>query len=382
MWAAMIVSTLLKRIYIAFTSTWRQICNERAARKTIHSISPRELSFHLYEGEQKPRKQIEEEIFNLWVHHKGSWGLQATINDYFMLSCDDASTNVDSYIFQEEFDGYRNKMNPAYAGIMNEKDHVALYLAHRGINATHPLGKVNQEGRFIDILTQEENDFITWYNNYGKPVFAKPINGKQGRGCFKLEKQGNSYLIDEQHVAEQELASAVSGHLLEIYIEQHPAFAHVHPQSLNDIRIVTARQGKEIFVYGAFARFGVDDMHVDNLHAGGIAVGVRPDGSTTGKGVIICGKKRGGYTVHPNSGVDFRQFTIPLWEECCKLACSAHNAFPFLHSCGWDVGITPNGPIIIEGNASWHSNLLQTWHGPARKEIHRYFPCAAQRSAE
>ena len=33
------------------------------------------------------------------------------------------------------------------------------------------------------------------------------------------------------------------------------------------------------------------------------------------------------------------------------------------HSIGWDVAITENGPVIIEGNDRWEISLIQAVHG-------------------
>lgn len=370
----MVIRPLLKTIRADVRAAYNQYRERRAARRILETISPQELTYGTFNGPQKSKRQIEEEIFHLWVTHRGSWTLDATIRDYFLMGCDAASADTSAYVFQEEADGCRNALNPPCVGIMNEKDHIAAFLAYRGVNATRMLGRTDGTGQFHDAMTRQEGDFTAWLAEYGAPVFAKAANSNQGRGCFKCEKRGGTYLLNDRPVAEDELRRAAGNHLVERYIEQDTAFAAVHPQSVNDVRIVTARVDKEIRIYGAFARFGVGDMHVDNFSAGGLAVGVRSDGRTADWGYVETGRMRGSYLAHPDSGVVFSQYTIPQWEQCCELARAAHREFPFLHSCGWDVAITPEGPIIIEGNAWWASVYFQYWFGPWRERMHEFFP--------
>lgn len=370
----MLIHSFLRLLRNDFRSAYHSFLARKRLKRTLEALNPREHSHLPVHITRKTKEQIEAEIYALVNTHKGAWTLERTIQYYFLYGCDAASVNTADYVFQEEFDGYRDRLNPRYATIMNEKEHVSAFLAYRGINATHTLGKTDSSGMFLNLQTGHKSDFIAWFNTYGKPIFAKVTCGNQGKGCFKCERKGNRLMLDDKPVSEDELRKIIPNHLIECYIEQLPAFAAVHPQSVNDIRIVTVRKGDEIQIYGAFARFGVGGIHVDNIHAGGICVGIRPNGCAADNGFIICGEKCGCYTEHPDSGIIFSQYTIPMWEQCCECARAAHREFPFLHSCGWDVGITPDGPIIIEGNAGWNSSLLQVWFGPARGNIKDFFP--------
>jgi putative polysaccharide biosynthesis protein len=58
-------------------------------------------------------------------------------------------------------------------------------------------------------------------------------------------------------------------------------------------------------------------------------------------------------THHPVTGAELAGFTMPLWEETRALAERAALAFLPLRSFGWDVAVTPDGPVLIEANALW-----------------------------
>ena len=63
--------------------------------------------------------------------------------------------------------------------------------------------------------------------------------------------------------------------------------------------------------------------------------------------------------MHPVTSVQISGFQLPFWKESLDLALRAHQAFSPLHTLGWDVGITEQGPILIEANSMYDIDLLQ-----------------------
>ena len=53
---------------------------------------------------------------------------------------------------------------------------------------------------------------------------------------------------------------------------------------------------------------------------------------------------------HPDTGVPFEGFPVPLWEEACVLVRAVALKFLPLRTVGWDIALTPDGPYIVEGN--------------------------------
>ena len=57
------------------------------------------------------------------------------------------------------------------------------------------------------------------------------------------------------------------------------------------------------------------------------------------------------FDTHPITGVRFEGFEIPFFNEAVDLCKRAAMVVPQVQYVGWDVAITPSGPVIIEGNS-------------------------------
>jgi hypothetical protein len=67
-------------------------------------------------------------------------------------------------------------------------------------------------------------------------------------------------------------------------------------------------------------------------------------------------------TDHPITGKRIQGFELPLWKETVDLAIRAHETLPDIALIGWDIAVTPDGPVIIEGNSNPGADMLQVSH--------------------
>jgi hypothetical protein len=98
----------------------------------------------------------------------------------------------------------------------------------------------------------------------------------------------------------------------------------------------------------------------DNFAAGGIACPV--DLATGCLGAAVRKKLRLAHFdihQHPDTGAQIAGRTLPCWREAVDLALVAHTQFSEFPSIGWDIAITTNGPVLVEGNYNWDVVLTQ-----------------------
>lgn len=194
-----------------------------------------------------------------------------------------------------------------------------------------------------DVSFEEFRDLV------GKTdCIVKPIEGSLGTGIFKIPRGGVDESLYKKCVAENLL--------IEECISNEHSIAQFHKNSLNTIRLTTVSDGG---VLGTFLRVGRHGNIVDNAHAGGIFAQINPNtGEIESDGIDTDGHR---YVVHPDTGVPFRGFRIPRWEELVETCLQAHRQIPDAPIVGWDICIDSNNNIeIIEGNHLPDVDVLQS----------------------
>ena len=65
-------------------------------------------------------------------------------------------------------------------------------------------------------------------------------------------------------------------------------------------------------------------------------------------------KKKHVYEKHPVTGCEIPGFQFPYWNEVLEMCKKASFEIPEVGYIGWDVAITPTGPVFVEGNELKH----------------------------
>lgn len=94
----------------------------------------------------------------------------------------------------------------------------------------------------------------------------------------------------------------------------------------------------------------------DNFHQGGKGVLVDlENGILVGNGI----DKALNESEKSITGITFNGFKIPYWEEIKEMVLEAALVNDKVNIVGWDVSISKNGPVIIEGNRGPGFDLVQ-----------------------
>ena len=195
-------------------------------------------------------------------------------------------------------------------------------------------------GRAYDILSNAGKVCIkpTVDTGSGKglffPVFHNGIDEKTGESVQKiLRRYGRNYTVQE-------------------YIQQHDTFSALHPSSLNTIRLITYIVNEAICHVPLAARIGSGKSEVDNIHAGGICVGVEDSGCLKSQAIRLgYGDKNEKFTEHPDTHVIFGKHRLCNISQLISSAYALHAKTPQLGIISWDFTIDSNGiPVLIEAN--------------------------------
>lgn len=195
---------------------------------------------------------------------------------------------------------------------------------------------------WLNFASASYEDFSEFMNDRVE-IMVKPDAESGGKGVKKLRKSDYPDLCQMYLTLRAENTGVVEDVIL-----QHPDMAALHPESLNTLRVVTVLNGEGPHIVYAYIRIGNGGRSVDNLHAGGMCAPIELE---TGKiKYPAYDKSRNTYYEHPRTGVRIPGFEIPFWEETAELCLRAAKLIPQMRYVGWDVGVTENGPVFVEGN--------------------------------
>lgn len=301
------------------------------------------------------------------------------INRNYFISGFDRIGNNDfkKYIPWFTFTFKRNKLNQQpikfvydpynYICLLRDKFIFEAFCKRISINTPTNIGLFNYQGIY---LFKEKNVFdLKIICNFEIDAFCKKnvsYGGGMHSNILLLKIQNGKISLNNKVVSFQEFLKFIGkGNWIiqERITNQNPEFAAFHPQSINTVRIITVKRGNNINVIGSFLRVGVNGSYTDNSSSGGISVGIDLENGTLKK----YGLYKPGFGTkcdrHPNSGIIFEGYKIPKWKEIVEYTKRAHLLFYGLHSIGWDVAITDDGIMIIEGNDNWDTLGVQLYSG-------------------
>lgn len=219
-------------------------------------------------------------------------------------------------------------------------------------NAIHYLkNKVDFNTYFSDYIKRDwlysismtYEEYYNFCKNHNDAII-KPINGLEGNGIeIKLLPK------DETNIKKSFDEYKKTDVLIEQKIIQHPSMVFGN-KSVNTIRIYTTlnANSKDITIIKAVVRAGIGSSIVDNSHSGGCAYEID---IKTGH-IISPYYAANGLSsyIHPNTGICMLGKLIPYWEDVKNLCIQSAKKLPTCRYIGWDVAITSEGPLLIEGN--------------------------------
>lgn len=144
--------------------------------------------------------------------------------------------------------------------------------------------------------------------------------------------------------------------IFESLIRQTEQIKSFNPSSVNTVRFMTVLYPDcEAKIIATFIKIGRVGRCVDNAGGGGnVDAGI--DVSTGEiKNPILFSSWRNitEIDIHPDSGASLRGVKIENWEEMKNKVLEFQKRLPFVKAAGWDIAITPSGPVIIEVNDMW-----------------------------
>ncbi len=230
------------------------------------------------------------------------------------------------------------------------------------------IGQIRDD--MVEVQDTKETVTIEEFFSADRHLICKKIDGECADCVMLLTSHDGHITNGSEPITIQEIKDAVHGGrmLLQEVVTQHEDVNRINPYCINTIRIITLRSDTgKIHVFAASIRLGtVKDSFVDNRAVGGAAVGIDENGRLKKYGFQHA-KYGTKISKHPVTGLVFEGYQLPYWNEVVDLVTKAHKAIINVQSIGWDVALTPDGPVLIEGNDNWEIANPQDAHGGLKK---------------
>ena len=200
-------------------------------------------------------------------------------------------------------------------------------------------------------------------------VFCKPINLLGGHGSYRYDVTDDIEGMYEYFMNEPKM-------LIEEVPKQHHLISAIYPNCIDSMRVTTILDNDKFYPFATWIKFGGNGSVMDGRIGGGCFAAVDP------KTGIVCTKAIDRDNVrhanHYDTGAQILGFQIPYWDQVLELCERALRHVDGLNFVGWDVAVTEDGPIIIEGNSKPalgdHQLLYGETHEGKKWEYERFLP--------
>lgn len=197
-------------------------------------------------------------------------------------------------------------------------------------------------------------------------IFVKPTFGVGGKGIVVFNRDSqNGKLLDKN--TGQEFDAAYLGSLtdseytIQEGVRQHEAMNALYPHSLDTFRIFTECVDGRARILVALLRMGCGGMQLDNASCGGLYIKIDAEtGTLTGK---AWADNRDTFDAHPDTGFRFEGAALPMWDEVARFAIAVAEKYAPIKYIGWDIALSEEGPLIIEGNNGPGIEIVQDLYG-------------------
>jgi len=189
-------------------------------------------------------------------------------------------------------------------------------------------------------LDNNPEEFIKFIKNHGS-IIVKPVDATGGNGVEKFK-----FINDEESAKLYNKLIENKQFLVEDCIKQHKDMNHLYSTSVNTLRMFTFIKDGEAHFLQAILKVGNGGV-VDNFSSGGMYTYVDEEGTAF---VEAIDRDDNIFYEHPITKTKIVGFKVPMFKEAVDLVKECSAIIPEVSYVGWDVAISENGPVLVEGN--------------------------------
>lgn len=220
----------------------------------------------------------------------------------------------------------------------------------RGIHRSENDGEIVTKKRIVEALA-----------DCGKCIIKKTVDTSSGRD-ITICQFNNGICALSNRTVEDVLEEYGDNWVVQEFVLQSERLAKLNESSVNTFRVITYICDKKIYSCPVALRLGRSNADRDNIHYGGISIGVQENGCLREEAFSEYGER---FKSHPDSHVVFKDYCV-LPNGLNQLKSCAermHARVPWLGIISWDLTIDKKGRVnVIEmntiGQSAWFCQMV------------------------
>lgn len=266
---------------------------------------------------------------------------------------------------------YATKIEPTlnsylYSKIYSDKALLDILYKERSNALTPTTLLLNSGGIMYDserhIITEEQAKNILL--KIRTAIIKPTVGGNSGKGVLLGKFDKNGFDANLNFDIFSLLSPENKNFIVQEKIIQSKELDELYPNSINTFRVITFIAEGAVQLAPISLRLGTGGNFVDNIHAGGLAVGVNEVEGVLMKYAYQLGysNNKTRFTEHPDTKVIFENFKVTGLDEIIIAAKRLHELTPNTRIISWDFAINQAyKPVLIEANyigqAVWLSQI-------------------------
>lgn len=310
--------------------------NRQKLISTVRWSDAQEKEFDRY-WETNYGKKISSEWHKLYQSYTGKFNVR-----YFP-----------EYLFSSKLEPLLDK-NP-YNDALEDKNLLHIYTVG-GVRTPHIYySRCNGIYRNADYKAISEAEFLNGLRDIDEVVIKPTVESGSGRGVRFIRLKNGVDVFEGETLEEVLQKYGKMDIAIQECVKPANCLKAIYPYAVNTFRIMTYILNGEIYNCPVVLRIGRNGKRLDNAHAGGMFVGVAPNGQLAECAYSEQGER---FIKHPDTDITFADCKIeklPLLVDTCK---QMHAITPQLGVISWDVTLNENDcaellEINTRGGGSW-----------------------------
>lgn len=289
---------------------------------------------------------------------------------FHLYKNDSGGMGLWNHIYNQEvaafhaFRNYKRLHHKKHTALLSDKYHFEQYLSEHELASASSIRKVLKgDLNFHSYLKEMVRD-------HGA-IFCKPRSGCGGFGAFGAFHKNDQLKIHPLKMAtlpDAEITQYLADRIQSSDYLIQPAYTNHHSlrlycRSIMTIRIITAYDEQEIYPELAIFFWPIMNGHKVRFH---YPIAIELQSGRLGKSLPEW--PRDGFTTEELKELEgfldvFQNQPLPFWPEALQQALAAHKLFSGVDQVAWDLILSEDQAVLLEGNSCWGGLDVCQWFG-------------------